>query len=111
MGISYSTAKWLAPASFAYDFAMQQYGLNATPSMKQINDRNVSFWSPQPYFIGGFFFPQQSVQLAWLYRLWKLDPKNPKEKSELDQIVNFVPYYALGNVCIGTWMYVTRGYR
>jgi hypothetical protein len=111
MGLEYSTAKWLAPASFLYDFAAQQYGLNSTPSMKQINDRNISFWSPQPYFIGGFFAPQQIVQLAWLYRLWKLDPKNPKEKSELDQIVNFVPYYALGNVCIGTWMYVRRGYR
>ncbi|KAG9579208.1 hypothetical protein KCU77_g11761, partial [Aureobasidium melanogenum] len=105
MGIEYSTAKWLAPASFVYDFALQQYGLNSTPSMKEINDRNTSFWSPQPYFIGGFFAPQQIVQMAWLYRLWKLDPSKPKERSELDQIVNFVPYYALGNFCIGTWMF------
>lgn len=72
---------------------------------KDIHDANLSFWSPQPYFIGAFFFPQQFFQLAWLYRLWKLDPKNPQEKKELDQIVKFVPYYALGNVCIGTWMF------
>ncbi|KAI5275806.1 hypothetical protein E4T47_01308 [Aureobasidium subglaciale] len=105
MGIEYSTAKWLAPASFIYDFAAQQYGLNSTPSMKDINDRNTSFWSPQPYFIGAFFAPQQLFQLAWLYRLWKLDPNKPKERAELDQIVSFVPYYTLGNICIGTWMF------
>ena len=39
-----------------------------------------------PQFIGGFFFPQQLFQLAWLYRLYKLDPKKPVERNELDQI-------------------------
>ena len=39
-----------------------------------------------PQFIGGFFFPQQLFQLAWLYRLYKLDPKKPVERTELDQI-------------------------
>lgn len=39
-----------------------------------------------PYFIGGFFFPQQLFQLAWLYRLYKLDPKKPAERTELDLI-------------------------
>jgi len=73
--------------------------------MQDIHDANLSFFSPQPYFIGGFFFPQQLFQLAWLYRLWKLNPNNPTEKKELDTIVRFVPYYALGNVCIGTWMF------
>ena len=104
MGVSLSTARYLAPASFIYDFAAQQYGINSTPSMKEIHDRNISFFSPQPYFIAGFFFPQQFFQLAWLYKLWKLNPNNPGEKKDLDQIVKFVPYYALGNVCIGTWM-------
>jgi len=82
------------------DFAAQQYGLLATPNMKDIHDANLSFFSPQPYFIGGFFFPQQLFQLAWLYRLWKLDPKKPHERAELDQIVDFVPYYSAGNLCI-----------
>lgn len=53
MGISHSTARYLAPASFIYDFAAQQYGINSTPSMKEIHDRNLSFFSPQPYFIAG----------------------------------------------------------
>ena len=86
------------------DFAAQQYGMLSTPNMKTIHDRNLSFWSPQPFFIAGFFFPQQLFQLAWLYRLYKLDPKKPNERQELDIMVDFVPYYSIGNICIGTWM-------
>lgn len=70
--------------------------------MKDINDRNISFFSPHPYFIAGFFGPQQLLQLAWLYRLWKLDPKKPAERGELDTIIGYVPYYALGNLCIAS---------
>lgn len=109
MGVSLSAARYLAPASFIYDFALQQYGINSSPSMKDIHDRNLSFFSPQPYFIAGFFFPQQFFQLAWLYKLWKLDSTIPAQKKELDDIVKFVPYYALGNVCIGTWMFFWNG--
>jgi hypothetical protein len=101
MGTSYSTAKWVAPLSFVIDFAAQQYGMLSTPNMKDVHDANLSFWSPQPYFIAGFFFPQQLFQLAWLYRLYKLDAnKSVEEKKELDTMVDFVPYYAVGNICI-----------
>lgn len=54
--------------------------------MLDVHNANLSFWSPMPQFIGGFFFPQQMFQLAWLYRLYKLDPKKPVERTELDQI-------------------------
>ncbi|KAK5119096.1 hypothetical protein LTR62_000307 [Meristemomyces frigidus] len=111
MGVSLSTARYLAPASFAYDFAAQQYGLWSSPNMQDIHDKNLSFFSPQPYFIGAFFFPQQFFQLAWLYRLWKLDERNPQEAKELETIRRFVPYYALGNVCIGTWMFFWNSNR
>nr|KAK5447426.1 hypothetical protein LTR18_003005 [Exophiala xenobiotica] len=100
MGISYSTAKWLAPVSFLVDFACQNYGMLSSPNMKDIHDQNLSFFSPQPFFIAGFFFPQQLFQVGWLYRLWKLDPSKPAERAELDQMVDFVPYYSLGNLCI-----------
>ena len=88
--------------------------------MKDIHDANLSFFSPQvmllstiqktevhltshqPFFIAGFFFPQQLFQLAWLYRLWKLSPKSPAERAELEQMVDYVPYYAVGNLCIGS---------
>ncbi len=106
MGMSYSTAKWVAPVSFVIDFAAQQYGMFATPNMKDIHDANLSFFSPQPFFIAGFFFPQQLFQLGWLYRLYKLDPtKSLAERQELDQLVQFVPYYSIGNLCIaGMWL-------
>lgn len=100
MGMTYSTAKWVAP-SFVIDFAAQQYGMLATPNMKDIHDANLSFFSPQPFFIAAFFFPQQLFQLGWLYRLYKLDPtKSEAERQELDQLVDFVPYYSVGNLCI-----------
>jgi hypothetical protein len=105
MDVSLSTARLLGPASFLYDFAAQQYGLWSTPNMKDIHDANLSFFSPQPYFIGAFFFPQQLFQLAWLYRLCTLDSKKPEQAKELEEMKRFVPYYALGNVCIGTWMF------
>ncbi|KAI9711736.1 MAG: hypothetical protein M1820_001880 [Bogoriella megaspora] len=112
MGVSHSTARYLAPASFLYDFAAQQYGILSTPSMKDIHDRNLAFWSPNPYFIGAFFFPQQLFQLAWLWRLWKSDPKkSAKDREEADTIRDFVPWYALGNVCIGTWMFFWNNNR
>ena len=106
MGMSYSTAKWVAPMSFVIDFAAQQYGMLATPNMKDIHDANLSFFSPQPFFIAGFFFPQQLFQLGWLYRLYKLDAtKSEADRRELDQLVDFVPYYSVGNLCIaGTQM-------
>ena len=100
MSLDYSTAKWLAPTSFLIDFAAQQYGMLSSPNMKDIHDQNMSFFSPQPFFIAGFFFPQQLFQLAWLWRLWKLDPKKTEERRELDLMVDYVPVYALGNLCI-----------
>jgi hypothetical protein len=98
MGISYSTARYLAPASFAYDFIAQQYGMFSSPNMKEIHDRNLSFFSPQPFFIAGFFFPQQIAQVVWLYRLWK----GNANKEDLDQMTDYAPIYALGNFAIGS---------
>lgn len=72
------------------------------PNMLQRHEQNLSFWSPQPYFIAGFFFPQQLFQLGWLYRLWTLKPSIAAEKAELDQIIDFVPAYSLGNLCIAS---------
>jgi hypothetical protein len=69
--------------------------------MQDIHNAHLSFWSSQPYFIGAFFFPQQLIRLAWLYKLWKLDgTKSASEKAELQAIVDYVPYYAVSNLCI-----------
>jgi hypothetical protein len=70
MGISHSTARYLAPASFLFDFVAQQYGLFSSPNMMDIHNQNLAAFSPNPYFIGAFFFPQQIIQLVWLWKLW-----------------------------------------
>lgn len=107
MGITLSTARWMAPASFVVDFAAQQYGMLASPNMKDVHDAHLAFWSPQPFFIAGFFFPQQIFQLAWLYKLYKAKStktKNGKgeEDKHVDLMVKFVPYYVVGNLCIAS---------
>lgn len=108
MGISLSTARYLAPASFVIDFAAQQYGMLSTPNMADIHDRNLSFFSPQPYFIAGFFFPQQLFQVAWLWRLWRSRDGSSSSSSNSNDatstMVDFSPFYALGNLCIASWM-------
>lgn len=104
MGVSLSTARYLAPVSFVIDFAAQQYGMMSTPNMKDVHDANLSFFSPQPYFIAGFFFPQQLFQLAWLWRLWRSDSQSALEDKEINTMVDFSPFYAVGNLCIATWM-------
>ncbi|OLN94146.1 hypothetical protein CCHL11_07192 [Colletotrichum chlorophyti] len=104
MGISLSTAKWLAPLSFAVDFAAQNYGMLSTPNMKDVHDANISFWSPQPFFIAGFFFPQQLFQLVWLWRLHRAESKADQTDRDVATMVEFAPFYAVGNFCIATWM-------
>jgi len=82
MRVTHPTARWVAPLYFAIDFAAQQYGMLSSPNMKDVHDANLSFWSPQPYSVAGFFFPQQLFQLAWLYRIWKLDPNKSAENKK-----------------------------
>ncbi|KAF2429143.1 hypothetical protein EJ08DRAFT_300969 [Tothia fuscella] len=101
MGISHSTARYIAPASFLFDFAAQQYGLFSSPNMQDIHNRNLAAFSPRPEFIGAFFFPQQIIQLVWLWKLWNASGT----EDEVRQMVDYAPIYALGNVCIGTWMF------
>jgi len=98
MGVNQSTARILAPLSFVVDFACQVYGMTAKPNMKQIHDANPCAFSPQPFAIAGFFTPQQVVQLVWLRELFRPDAQ--VEKGTL----RYVPWYALGNVCIAVWM-------
>lgn len=68
------------------------------------HNQNLSFWSPNPWMIPAFFTPQQLVQVYWLYRLVTLDPKKPADRRELDIQRDYVPVYALGNLCIAAWM-------
>ncbi|KAF2014891.1 hypothetical protein BU24DRAFT_423788 [Aaosphaeria arxii CBS 175.79] len=101
MGNSQSAARVVAPLSFLYDFSAQQYGMFSKPNMLDVHNRNLAAFSPYPYFIAGFFFPQQIFQLVWLWKLWKSDG-TPQENETMGR---FAWVYSLGNVCIGTWMF------
>ncbi|KAI0020990.1 hypothetical protein F4780DRAFT_739710, partial [Xylariomycetidae sp. FL0641] len=76
----------------------------STPNMKDVHDANLSFFSPQPFFIAGFFFPQQIFQLVWLWKLWKASPETFKNDRSVAHMVDFAPYYALGNLSVAAWM-------
>ncbi|KAK3076088.1 hypothetical protein LTR53_000028 [Teratosphaeriaceae sp. CCFEE 6253] len=105
MGASLSTGATSRPP------LSSQYGLWSSPNMQDIHDQNLAFFSPNPYFIGAFFFPQQLFQLAWLYKLFRLDERTPAQAEDLEQIRRYVPCYALGNICIGTWMFFWNSSR
>lgn len=103
MGISHSTARYLAPLSFLIDFVAQQYGMLASPNMKDVNDANLSFFSPQPYLIAAFFFPQQIFQCVWLWRLWKSKTEGGEgevQGKETKTLLDFVPFYVVANLCL-----------
>ncbi|POS85660.1 hypothetical protein EPUL_003224, partial [Erysiphe pulchra] len=103
--MSRSSARWVAPISFITNFTAQLYGILSSPNMKEIHDANLSFWSPQPFLIAAIFFPHQILQLVWLYRLLKLDPKkNAEQVKEIEPLLDYLPYYSVGNFCIAIWM-------
>ena len=67
--------------------------------MQDINDRNPCAFSPWPYAIGIYFFPQQIGQLAYIRELFRKD-------SDVEEgTIRYAPYYALGSVCIGLWAF------
>ena len=98
MGNTQSTVRYLAPASFLYDFALQQYGIFSKPNMVDIHNKNMAAFSPFAPFIGAFFFPQQIFQLVWLWKLWK-QSGTAQENAMMNK---FAWVYSLGNVCIGS---------
>ena len=72
----------------------------SSPNMKQIHDKNPCAFSPYPFAIGGFFAPQQILQVIWLRELFRSD-------REVEQgTLRYVPWYALGNALIGIWMFL-----
>ena len=96
--VSLSTSQWVAPASFAFNFGAQLYGIYiAEPNMQTVSERYVSFFSPKPQMIGLFFLPQQILQLVWMKTLY--------DGSANAETLSFVPYYVLGNACIGLWSF------
>ncbi|KAI9667265.1 MAG: hypothetical protein M1821_000079 [Bathelium mastoideum] len=99
---------YLALLSFAYDVLAQVYAILSSPSMKDIHERNMSFWSPNPLLVGCFFTLQQVFQAIWLRKLWKLageERKKGKAADAEDGIAGYMPWYIGGNLCTGTWAF------
>ncbi|KDQ51101.1 hypothetical protein JAAARDRAFT_537812 [Jaapia argillacea MUCL 33604] len=99
--------KILTVGSFAINFVAQLYGMLTKPNMKDIADANHYAFSPNPYFIAGFFSLQMVLQLTWISKLFipddprkKNDPTSYAEPAQL----SYAPIYALGNICIAAWM-------
>jgi hypothetical protein len=88
----------LAPVSFVYDFAAQQYGIFSSPNMMDIHKQNPAAFSPKAQFIGAFFGPQQLLQVWWLWKLYK----RQGTAAELEMMDKFAWVYSLGNFCIGS---------
>ncbi|ORY87950.1 hypothetical protein BCR37DRAFT_390455 [Protomyces lactucae-debilis] len=112
------TATVVASASWLFNFGAQMVGMLSTPNMKDVADAHHAFLAPQPFAIALFFFPQTCIQVYWIYQLAKAQPgygmlrdgllhegEQPIEESQaVEETVRYVPYFALGNVCIGLWM-------
>lgn len=56
-------------------------------------NKNHFAFSPNPAFIGGFFFPQMILQAAWIRKLLMRDDVET-------EAIEYTPVYVLGNLCI-----------
>ncbi|KAK3349627.1 hypothetical protein B0T25DRAFT_591875 [Lasiosphaeria hispida] len=88
MDISHSTARGLAPLSFVVDFAAQNYGMLSSPNMKDVQDANLSFFSPQLCRANA-----------------GSNTNDPIDQADISTMVDFPPCYALGNFHIAIWMF------
>ncbi|KAK4053509.1 hypothetical protein OIV83_001677 [Microbotryomycetes sp. JL201] len=104
MGISLSTARVIAPLSYAINFVVQMYGMNSKPNMLDIHNKRFAAFSPWAWAIPIFFSGQQIIQLIWLWRLVVKGATSSVGEVERQAMVQYAPYYALGNLCIAAWL-------
>ncbi|EPT03831.1 hypothetical protein FOMPIDRAFT_1115036 [Fomitopsis schrenkii] len=115
MGNHVSTAQIITIGSFAVNFSTQLYGMLTNPNMKEVADRNHYAFSPNPWFIAAFFSGQVVLQLAWIRKLFTLDPagyqninggstQTAEDVEAIQTATEYAPIYALGNLCIAGWL-------
>ncbi|PCH34173.1 hypothetical protein WOLCODRAFT_94949 [Wolfiporia cocos MD-104 SS10] len=119
MGNSLSNTRYMTLGSFLVNFGVQTYGMLASPNMKDVAEANHYAFSPNPWFIAAFFSGQVVLQLAWIRKLFALDPSGYKpisgsaatsagptaeEAEAINTAVKYAPIYALGNLCIAGWL-------
>ena len=68
--------------------------------------QNHYAFSPNPWFVAGFFSAQTVLQAWWLRTLWSMPEAQELESADDEDTraatLAYVPIYALGNLCIGT---------
>ncbi|KAH9837225.1 uncharacterized protein C8Q71DRAFT_706782 [Rhodofomes roseus] len=118
MGNHVSRAQYLTLGSFVVNFGTQLYGMLTSPNMKEVADRNHYAFSPNPWFISAFFSGQVVLQLAWIRKLFSLNPAGyekigagdtngvtAEEVASVQTATEYAPIYALGNLCIAGWLF------
>ncbi|THH10526.1 hypothetical protein EW146_g8345 [Bondarzewia mesenterica] len=102
-------ARAIALTSFAINFGAQVYGMLSSPNMKEVADANHYAFSPNPWFIAGFFSMQTVLHVFWLKELWFMHDAHPDEVAvdaeTRHATLTYVPVYALGNLCIAAWLF------
>ncbi|KAA1471606.1 hypothetical protein DENSPDRAFT_859046 [Dentipellis sp. KUC8613] len=108
--VSLNQARGMATGSFVVNFAAQMYGMLTKPNMKDVADMNHYAFSPNPWFIAGFFSVQVVIQAMWIRELFAMrefaDPTlvSPQDAELRTTTLAYAPIYALGNLCIAAWM-------
>lgn len=110
--LSKRSAALFSAGAWTFNFLCQMYGMLSTPNMKDVADKYHAFFSPQPFAIALFFFPQSCIQVYWIYKLFKssraagesLNGDEAEASSGDEEAVTYAPFFILGNVCIGLWM-------
>ncbi|KAI0070329.1 hypothetical protein K474DRAFT_1693846 [Panus rudis PR-1116 ss-1] len=128
MGNEVSRAGYMALGSFAINFATQTYGMVSSPNMKEVANANHFAFSPNPWFIAAFFSGQTVLQAVWIRQIFALKPgeyqrltdnankganansdKSIEEQAAIKATLEYVPIFALGNLCIAGWLYAWLG--
>jgi len=118
MGNQVSRAQYLTIGSFLVNFSTQLYGMLTSPNMKDVAGRYHYAFSPNPWFIAAFFSGQVVLQLAWIRKLFSIDPSGyqnigrdsadgvtAEEVESVQTATEYATVYALGNLCIAGWLF------
>ncbi|KAK8248696.1 hypothetical protein IWZ00DRAFT_508974 [Phyllosticta capitalensis] len=110
LSLSYNAARILAPLSIIYNVSAQIYGLLSVPNMKDVNDANMSVFTPSAGLVALFFFPMQVAMVVWAVRFWKVRGNGGGMGREGlgrdgEDMLGYAGVLVLGNACIGSWMF------
>ncbi|KAI9683922.1 MAG: hypothetical protein M1829_004257 [Trizodia sp. TS-e1964] len=99
-----STTRAVAGLSFALNIGAQVFGSLTSPSIKDVHDGHISFFSPNPYLVGAFFALMLLVHGVWLHALCTLNTRQAQDEATASGMLAYAPVFVLGNLCLAAWM-------